>query len=60
MWYYTNHGQKGKWVKHTLDKCELCKEKEKKEKGNNPKPLTDSGTIKVTGMVAIYPDDNDF
>ena len=61
MWYWcVHHGQKGKWVKHPPDKCELRKEKEKKDKENKPKPSTDSGAMKVTGMVAVYPDDDDF
>jgi hypothetical protein len=64
-WYFCpHHGEKGAWVKHTLQACEVRKklEAEGKLKGSKPKDQStgESSSMKVAGMTATYPDDHDF
>ena len=58
-----HHAENGKWVKHTVAECKVRIEKESgkgKESSDNRTKLTESGPMKVAGMVAMYPDDDDF
>jgi hypothetical protein len=67
-WYWCpHHGEAGKWVKHTLADCKVRKEKEEgktnsskaKDRDNKP-PEATANPMQVAGMVAVYPDDDDF
>jgi hypothetical protein len=65
-WHWcSRHGEHGKWVRHTCDKCKIKKTLEGKADGSktvgygasgNNKP----GQMKVTAMTATYPEDDDF
>jgi hypothetical protein len=65
-WYFCpHHGDHGMWVKHTLQRCEIRKKLEAEGKLKDTKPtkeqsLGEASTMKVAGMIATYPDDDDF
>jgi hypothetical protein len=55
--YHDKEGSGGKWVQHTLHDCKIRQELEAKKKaGGGGKP---AAQMKVTGMVAVLPEDND-
>jgi hypothetical protein len=59
-----HHGTGGKWVHHLPADCEVKKQLEAKGKfpvaDNLVSTGKSSGQMKVTGMVAVYPEDDDF
>jgi hypothetical protein len=58
-WHWCpNHGDAGKWVRHTRDKCEMKKEKDAKSPSRTIR--TSSNPMKVSAMMAVQPDDDDF
>jgi hypothetical protein len=66
-WHWCpHHGEAGKWVKHTLANCKVRKEKEEGKGNLKPKEkLSDTASasasaMQVAGMVAVYPEDDDF
>jgi hypothetical protein len=46
-----------KWVQHSLHNCKIRQELKAKKKANGSKP---AAQMKVTGMVAILPKDNEY
>jgi hypothetical protein len=55
--YHDENGSGGKWVQYSLQDCKIRQEVEAKKKAKGSKP---AAQMKVTGMVAILPEDNDY
>jgi hypothetical protein len=68
-WHWCpHHGDSGKWVKHTLADCKVRKEEEEGKSNSKPKEKsldaatasTSASAMQVSGMVAVYPEDDGF
>jgi hypothetical protein len=55
--YHNKNGSGRKWVQHSLHNCKIRQELKAKKKANGSKP---AAQMKVTGMVAILPKDNEY
>ena len=60
-WCIHHEDGKGKWVRHTLADCEIRKALEAKNKAKGTSNTEASGSqMKVAGMVAVLPEDDDY